>query len=222
MLNKNRLLSMVLTGLLACLIGTFAWGQARLVPGKDYIEISPAQTIETADKNEVLEFFWYRCPHCYALEPHLERWVKKLPADTQFRRMPAVFNDEWAIDARIFFALEAIGQEERVHRPLFDQIHKGGGAALKGATYMKFVSDFLAKQGVDMAKYDSALRSFTVESKVKRAFQSAQAYKLDGVPSIAVNGKYLVSAAQVGDGQNMIDVSDAVLGQARKQGVAKK
>jgi thiol:disulfide interchange protein DsbA len=222
MLNRNRLLSMILAGVLACLVGTAAWAQRAPVPGKDYLEISPAQPVETAGKNEVIEFFWYRCPHCFSLEPYLERWTKKLPADTQFRRVPAVFNDEWAIDARIFYALQAIGQEERVHRPLFDQIHKNGGAGLKGQAYMKFVSDFLAKQGVDIAKYDSALRSFSVESQVKRAFQTAQAYRLDGVPSIAVNGRYLLSASQVGDGQGMIDMTDAVLGQARKQGVAKK
>jgi thiol:disulfide interchange protein DsbA len=214
-------LAFVASALLALSMFTFAQA-ATPVKGKDYMELSPPQPTESGDKNEVVEFFWYRCPHCYALEPYLEGWVKKLPQDTQFRRVPAVFNEEWALDARVFYALESLGQVDRLHRALFDQIHKNGGAGLKGQTYMKFVSDWLAKQGVDPAKYDAALRSFTVESKVKRAFQFAQSYRLDGVPSIAINGRYLVSASQVGDRQGMIDVSDALLGQVRKQGVAKK
>jgi thiol:disulfide interchange protein DsbA len=213
---------LLLAAAFVAVASTAALAQGRLTPGKDYVELSPPLATETGDKNEVIEFFWYRCPHCYALEPYLESWVKKLPQDTQFRRVPAVFNDDWALDARVFYALEAIGQVDRLHRALFDQIHKNGGAGLRGPTYMKFVSDWLAKQGVDMAKYDAALRSFGVETKVKRASQNAQSYKLDGVPAIALNGRYLVSAAQVGDRQGMIDVSEALLQQARKQGVAKK
>jgi thiol:disulfide interchange protein DsbA len=192
------------------------------VQGKDFIEVSPAQNTETGDKNEVVEFFWYRCPHCYSLEPVLESWVKKLPADTQFRRVPAVFNEEWALDARIFYALDSIGMLEKVHRGMFDHIHKGGGAGLKGPVYMKFIAEWLAKQGVDMAKYDAALRSFTVETRLKRAMQAAQAYKLDGVPALAVNGRYLVSASMVSERQAMIDITDRLLAATRKPGVAKK
>jgi thiol:disulfide interchange protein DsbA len=192
------------------------------VQGKDFIELSPPQLTESGDKNEVIEFFWYRCPHCYALEPVLEPWAKKLPADTQFKRVPAVFNEEWALDARIFFALDSLGLVDKLHRALFDQIHKNGGAALKGPTYMKFVADWLAKQGVDMAKYDAALRSFTVESRLKRAMQAAQAYRLDGVPAIAINGRYMVSASMVNDRQAMIDISERLLNVSRKQGAAKK
>jgi len=149
-------------------------------------------------------------------------WVKKLPSDTQFRRSPAVFSDEWAIDARIYFALEAIGEVERVHKALFDVIHTQGGVNQKGQAYAKWVADWLAKQGVDMAKYDAALRSFSVESKLRRAAQMSQSYKLDGVPAIAINGRYLVSAGMVGDRQGMIASADQVLAMARKRPAAKK
>jgi thiol:disulfide interchange protein DsbA len=133
-----------------------------------------------------------------------------------------VFSDEWAVDARIFYTLEAIGEEERVHKGLFDAIHKGGGTALRGQTYMKFVADTLAKQGVDMQKYESALRSFAVESNLKRAMQASQSYKLDGVPTIVVQGRYVVSATNFGDQQGMIDAADRVVGEARRSRVAKK
>jgi protein dithiol oxidoreductase (disulfide-forming) len=199
-----------------------AFGQARLVPGKDYVELSPAQPVETGDKIEVVEFFWYRCPHCYSLEPYLDGWMKKLPADTQFRRVPAVFSDEWAVDARIFYALEAIGQEERVRKGLFDAIHKGGGTNVRGQAYMKFVADHLAKQGVDMPKYEAALRSFAVESNLKRAIHASQAYRLEGVPTLVVQGRYVVSATAVADRQGMIDITDRLIAEARRNKVAKK
>lgn len=223
MTTLKRTVLSIATLALAFFIAAGAFAQTRpLAAGKDYIELSPPQSTDTGDKIEVLEFFWYRCPHCYALEPYLESWVKKLPADAQFRRSPAVFSDEWAVDARIYFALEAIGDVERVHKALFDVIHNQGGVNQKGQAYAKWVADWLAKQGVDMAKYDAALRSFSVESKLRRAAQMSQSYKLDGVPAIAINGRYLVSAGMVGDRQSMIAAADQVLAMARKRPAVKK
>src|SRR5438309_1835425 len=90
-----------------------AYAQSSPVEGVDYIELKPPQGVESSGKIEVLEFFWYRCPHCYALEPDLESWAKRLPRDVQFKRLPGILNDDWAIDARIFYTLEAIGELER-------------------------------------------------------------------------------------------------------------
>jgi thiol:disulfide interchange protein DsbA len=190
--------------------------------GRDFMTLSTPQNTETGDKLEVVEFFWYRCPHCYALEPSLEAWVKKLPADTQFRRIPAVFNDEWALDARIFFALEALGEVDRLHGPLFDAIHRQGGVSQKGLAYVKWVQNWLATQKVDPAKFDSAMRSFAVDSKIKRAQQLAQAWRLDGVPALGVQGRYMVSASMVGDQRTMLGVTDYLLQQSRQQRTAKK
>jgi thiol:disulfide interchange protein DsbA len=206
---------MLIRFILAFLATTFvvsAHAQGRPLAGKDFVELPTPQAIETGSKIEVVEFFWYRCPHCHALEPLLTPWVKKLPADAQFRLVPAIFNDEWALDARIFYTLEATGNLERLHHPLLDAIHKEGGANLKGQTYLKWVSDWLAKHDVDISKYDAAFRSFTVESKVKRAFQTAQAYRLEGVPTLAVQGKYIVS----GDGRAMLGVADYLIGEVRR------
>src|SRR5215831_13959254 len=118
-----------------------AFAQRAPLEGRDYIELKPPQATDSPGKIEVTEFFWYRCPHCHALEPALEDWVKKLPKDVRFRRVPAVFNAEWSIDARIFYALDSLGAVERVHRALFDAIHEEGGNRLQGAAYAKWVAD---------------------------------------------------------------------------------
>jgi thiol:disulfide interchange protein DsbA len=193
-----------------------ALAQGAPTPGVDYIELKPAQSTDAPGKVEVTEFFWYRCPHCYALEPVLDGWVKQLPRDAQFKRVPAVFNDDWAIDARIFYALDSIGEEERVHRPLFDAIHQQGGVRLRGEQYAKWVADWLSKNGVDMKKYDAAYNSFGVSSKVRRASQLTQGYKLDGVPALAVQGRYLINTSS-GDRRVMLNVTDYLINEARKQ-----
>jgi protein dithiol oxidoreductase (disulfide-forming) len=192
-------------------LASLALAQGRPLPGRDYMELPTPQATETGAKIEVVEFFWYRCPHCHALDPLLAPWVKKLPADAQFRLVPAIFNDEWALDARIFYALEATGYVDRLHHPLLDAIHTQNAAGLKGQAYLKWVSSWLSKQGVDIAKYDAAFKSFTVDSKVKRAFQIAQAYRLEGVPALAVQGRYLVS----GEGKNMLGTADFLISQIR-------
>ncbi|MFM9972771.1 MAG: thiol:disulfide interchange protein DsbA/DsbL [Burkholderiales bacterium] len=209
--------SRLLLGLLAIAFSASLHAQGRPLAGRDYVELQTQQPTETGAKIEVIEFFWYRCPHCHALEPTLTPWVGKLANDTQFRLVPAIFNDEWALDARVFYALEATGNLDRLHHALLDAIHKQGGANLKGPTYMKWVSDWLAKQSVDISKYDAALRSFTVESKVKRAFQIAQSYRLEGVPALAVQGKYVIS----GEGRTMFAVADFLIAESRRVGAKK-
>jgi protein dithiol oxidoreductase (disulfide-forming) len=185
--------------------------------GMDYFTLNPPQTTESPGKIEVTEFFWYRCPHCYALEPQLQSWLKQLPKDAQFRRVPAVFNDDWAIDARIFYTLEALGQEERLHKALFDAIHQQGGARLKGEAYAKWAAEWLAKQGVDPKKYDETFRSFSVSTKVRRATQMTQAYRFDGVPALAVQGRYVVNASN-----SMLSVADYLIGRLRKAAASAK
>jgi len=211
------MLKRLVIGLAAVLLCATAAAQQKPVEGKDYLTLNPAQSVETNGKVDVVEFFWYRCPHCYNLEPVLREWLKKLPRDVQFRRIPAIFNDEWAHDARVFYTLEAIGDLARVHAGLMDAIHQQGGVRLKGEAYLKWVADWLGKNGVDLAKYDTALRSFTVETKLKRAMQLTQAYKIDGVPAISVQGRWLVSASMVGDRQSMINVTEFLTGEARKR-----
>jgi len=205
----------LLSALVGLLLAFASFAQGAPVEGTDYIELKPPQAVETSGKVEVIEFFWYRCPHCYALEPDLEAWVKRLPRDVQFRRVPGILNEDWAVDARIFYALEAIGEAERVHRPLFNAIHQQGGVRLRGDVFAKWVADWLAKQKVDMAKYDAALHSFSVESRLRRAAQMASAYRLEGVPTLAVQGRYLVLAST--SQKAMLATADVLIGETRKQ-----
>jgi len=208
--------SRLLSALSALLVVFATTAQGAPVEGTDFVQIDPPQSVDTPPgKIEVIEFFWYRCPHCYALEPELQAWVKRLPKDVQFRRVPGILSDDWAVDARIFFALEALGEIDRLQGPLFNAIHQNGGVRLRGDAYSKWVADWLAKQKVDMAKYDAALHSFTVESKLRRAAQMARAYRLDGVPALAVQGRYLVLART--SQKEMLATADSFIGEARKQ-----
>ena len=183
--------------------------------GVEYRALATAQPTDAADKIEVLEFFWFGCPHCYNFEPVLDPWIKKLPKDVQFRRVPAMFNEEYAQGARAYYALEAIGEEQRLHKALFEAVHTG--ARLRVADEAA-LTEWLAKQGVDTKKFAAAYRSFSVEGKLKRAVQLTQAYKIEGVPAMAVSGKYVVITDNIKSFDQMVGVADFLIDQSRKKG----
>jgi thiol:disulfide interchange protein DsbA len=189
-----------------------AGAQAQIRSGTHYSELSSAQPQEAKGKVEVVEFFWYRCPHCYTLEPVLEQWAKKLPADVQFRRIPAVLSENWATDAAIFYTFEALGVLDKVHKPFFDAIHKERLII----TNEQAMTEWLTKHGIDRKKFDEAYRSFGVQAKVKRAAQLSSSYQLEGVPMLAVQGRYTVTADQGGSQAGMLSVTDQLIEQARK------
>lgn len=210
--------SVLVTAILAATIAFLppaALAQPR--PGTGYTEIKAAQPVDAQGKVEVIEFFWYRCPHCYNLEPVLEPWVKKLPADVHFRRIPAVLSDSWAIDAGIFYTFEALGVLDTVHKPFFDAIHKDRLII----TSEPAMTEFLKKHGIERKRFDETFKSFGVQAKVKRAAQLSAAYQLDGVPMLAVEGKYTVSADQGGSQTGMLSTTDYLIDMARK-GLGKK
>ena len=191
-----------------------ALAQARPSAGLDYSELKPAQPVEAQGKIEVLEFFWYGCPHCYTLEPLLEKWIPALPADVQFRRVPAVLNPGWANESAVYYAFEALGVLGRLHRPLFDAIHLD---RLKPRDPASF-NDWLQKNGVNAKKFDEAMKSFGVQSKLRRATQLTAAYRIDGTPALAVQGRYTVSAEQGRTQQGMLVIAEHLIGVARKGG----
>jgi len=181
-MNRNRrLLAFAVAAL-----PLFAWGQPQ--GGQDYMVLEVPQRVEDPGKIEVIEFFWYGCPHCYNLEPALESWVKKLPRDVNFRRIPAVLSQTWARDAQIFYALEALGVLDRLNRPLYDAIHRD---RLR-TDNPQALNEWLAKNGVNPKKFDETLKSFGVQSKARRAAQLTIAYRVDGTPAMAVQGRYVV------------------------------
>lgn len=137
---------------------------------------------------EVREFFWYGCPHCYRLDPHIEAWLKTKPADVNFIRTPAALNPTWEVNARGFYAVQIMGLEEKVHVPLFQAIHVGKQQLFDQNSLSRFYAGF----GVSPATFASTYNSFAVGGKVAQSKALAQQYQLDGVPAIVVNGKYVV------------------------------
>lgn len=206
-LRRNLLLALGLAPL-----GALAQ-QRALVAGVDYTELKPAQPVDAQGRIEVLEFFWYGCPHCYTLEPHIEAWLKKLPPDVEFRRVPAIFNQRWGHDASIYYTLEALNLVDKLHRPLFDAIHKANLRTDSEAA----LSEWLQKNGVDPKKFMDTLKSFGVQSKTRRAVQQTVAYKIDGTPAMAVAGRYTVSAQQGRTQQGILDAVDSLVAVVRKQ-----
>jgi len=192
-----------------------ALAQARQpAPGVDYTELRPGLPVATQGKIEVLEFFWYGCPHCYTLEPLLETWIPTLPADAQFRRVPAVLNPAWANEAAVFYAFEALDVLARLHRPFFDSIHRDRLQTRDAAS----LNDWLQKNGVDVKKFELAVKSFGVQSKVRRATQLSADYRIDGTPALAVHGRFTVSAEQARSQKGMLAVTEYLIGVARKGG----
>ena len=175
----------------------------------DYYELNPPQPVQTGNgKIEVLEFFWYGCIHCYNLEPKLETWLKALPKDVEFRRVPAVFNERWGHDAAIYYAFEALGLLDKLHRPFFDAIHRD---RLRTDRWPE-LSAWLEKNGVDAKKFESTVKSFGVQSKTKGAVRMTSAYKIDGTPAMAVHGRYTVPSSDA-----MLGTVNQLVGQVRKQ-----
>lgn len=203
----RRVLSRLAAGLLAAAFAGAALAQ------QPYTELKPPLPTDAQGKIEVLEFFWYECPHCYELEPVLEKWIARLPKDVEFRRIPATFNERWNISARVFYTLESMGLLQKLHKPLFDAIHKD---RLR-VTDERQLTDWLQRQGVDIAKFQAAYRSFAVESKLKRTQQLVAASKIDGVPALLIDGRYLVAAGGVvGTHERMTQIADALIEQSRK------
>jgi len=175
--------------------------------GGQFMELNPPQPVESTNKIEVLEFFWYGCIHCYNLEPKIDTWLKTLPKDVEFRRVPAVFNDRWAHDAAIFYTFEAMGLLDKLHRPFFDAIHRD---RLRSDN-MQALNAWLEKQGVDPKKFEATVKSFGVQSKTKRAIRMTSGYQIDGTPAMAVHGRYTVGASE-----GMLEIVNNLVAAVRK------
>jgi len=212
-MNPNRR-TLLAAGALAALgvRTTAALAQPQPAAGRNYSVLNPVLPVENPAKVEVIEFFWYGCIHCYNFEPALEKWLAKVPADVEFRRVPAIFNERWLHDAVIYYALEALGVIGKTHQPLFDAIHQ---LRLDTARKEPF-NAWLAKTGVDVKKFEEAYKSFGVQSKALRARQLTGSYRIDGTPALAVHGTYTVSADQGGTQNGMLAVADHLIGLARK------
>ena len=178
-----------LTGL-ACAIGFANMGAqaANYVAGKDYRVLDNPEKI-SGDAIIVREFFWYGCPHCFTLEPHMQAWLKELPKDVRFVRTPASMNPVWEQGARGYYVMEALGVRKNIHLPLFHAIHKEGKQIFSQAEQ----ANYLALYGIPQEKFNSLFNSFAITGKVAQGNRLAQQYQLSGVPAVVVNGKYVVT-----------------------------
>ena len=178
-----------------------------------YATLTPPQPPDGGGKIEVIEFFWYGCPHCYAMEPAVNQWLKTLPPDVVFKRVPAAPSDAWGEMARVYYTLEAMNLLGEFHQRVFDAIHRDK----VNLGNKKTRDEWLSKHGVDPAKYAEAEKSFTVATKMQRAKQLTYAYKVDSVPRVFVNGKYYTAAELAGGGANIFPVVDQLVALSRKE-----
>jgi protein dithiol oxidoreductase (disulfide-forming) len=194
------------------LTGT-AQAQGGPVEGTHYVRLQqPAGVSVPAGKIEVVEFFWYGCPHCNVLEPALDEWVKKLPSDVVFRRVPVAFSSVHEAHQKLFYGLESMGQLDAMHKKIFTAMHTQQQRLEKEADQVAFLS----ANGVDGAKYVEATKSFSVQTKMRQAKQLSAAYKIDGVPAIGVHGRYYTAGSLAGDNRRALAVADYLIQLARK------
>lgn len=199
MINRS-----LLTLLLGGLLSLQAWA---LDEGIDYTVLSTPQPTETGDKIEVLEVFMYSCPHCFHLEPTLDKWQESKPANVEFRRMPAVFGPKPDLQARAFYAAELLGVEDKFTLAMFDTLH----VKKQKVTDENAVVAVAEGAGIDGAEFRKALDSFFVNMKVNRARDATKNYGIDGVPAVVVNGKYRTSPAQATGREGMVKVIDHLI-----------
>jgi len=191
---------------------------AQPVAGKDYTLVRPPQPTDSGAKIEVLEFFYYGCPHCSNLQPSLETWLKKLPTDVEFRRMPAVFQDGWVPLTKAYYTIEAMGLVDKLHQDMFATLHKRR-IRLQDANA---IFDWAASKGVDRKKFADTFNSFGVNGRTQRSIQMTRKYDIPGTPALAIDGKYLTGPSMTLKADRTIDydrffqVVDALIAEARK------
>lgn len=174
-----------------------------------YETLSPAQPTQHPDKIEVIEFFWYGCPHCYSLEPLLQQWLKKLPKNVEFIRQPAAFSELWSKHAKAYFTAEALGVVDKIHADFFDTVQNKKEQLETEDQLAKF---FVA-HGVDEKQFHEAYNSFAVDAKIRQAPVMASRYGITGVPALIINGKYKTNGSLAGSHEKMIEVMNNLIKQ---------
>ncbi len=198
-----------------------AMAQGGPIEGRQYRRLETPVPSGTPGKVEVIEFFWYGCPHCNVFEPTIESWAKQLPADVVYRKVHVAFRENVKVHQRLFFTLEVMGKEAQVRPAIFNAIHRGG----QSLSDPKSMAAFLAPLGVDPAKFTETYNSFTVQTRCQQATKLQDSYNIDGVPTVAIGGRFLTSPAMAGFGlraseeelgQRCIAVANYLLPLARK------
>lgn len=189
-----------------------AEGQRPIRADVEYRVIKP-QPLSVANGIEVIEFFWYGCPHCYNLQPPLERWISRKPADVTVRHIPAILRDSWAPHARIYYTLEALGEVERLHQRVYFSYHVEELAL----SNPDVVSGWAVRNGISRERWEEAYNSAAVQRKVEEAGRLSRAYSIAGTPSLVVNGRYLTSSSMAESMSGVIVILDGLIDKMRRE-----
>ncbi len=189
--------------LIACFVSIYTnIAFANFVADEDYVVLEkPVKTV-TGDKVEVRELFWYYCPSCFNVEPAIENWLKKIPSSAEFVRQPAVFSERWKNGAIFYYVLEQLGELDRLHGALFDAIHLHKTPFIDQEDFV----DWLVDLGVDEKRANNVYKSFSVRMKLNKSKLHTVKYKISGVPTFVVNGKYLVDSKHAGDEERLFEI----------------
>jgi thiol:disulfide interchange protein DsbA len=195
----------------AALTPTTAWAQ-EIDEGIDYNVVEQPMRAQDGDDVEVLELFWYGCPHCYHLEPNIKQWLARKPDGVSFRRLPAAASPRWVPHAKAYYAAEMLGQLDKLHEPLFKALHDERRKIFSDQQIIAFA----AEQGIDEDAFRNAYNSFPVDMQVRKSGELVRHYKIDGVPAMVVNGKYVTSATQAGSTDRMFLIVDQLVAEEVK------
>jgi len=201
-------------GAASLVLPAISQAQGGPVEGKQYVRLSqPVPVSAPAGKIEVIEFFWYGCPHCAAFEPALDAWARQLPADVVFQRVPVAFSAEpFVAHQRIFYALDTMGLVGTMHRKIFYAIHQNRMRLSQPAE----IAAFMTKNGVDATQFMEAFNSFTTQTRLRQANQLVDGYKIDGVPAMGIHGRFFTSGALAGENEKALVVTDYLVQRLRK------
>ena len=210
--SKRILLSAAVLSLAISFSGLSGAQSPKIEEGFDYRILPTPQPLESKGKVEVIEFFWYGCPHCYDFEPELNAWLKRQPKDVIFRKVPVAFRDDFMPHSQLFYALEAMGKGDALNDKVMYAMHKEN----KRLMTENEIADWAASQGIDRNAFLATYRSFTVVSKARAARQMADAYRIDGVPTIVMQGRYVTSPSIAGTKAKAISVMEHLEQKIRK------
>ncbi len=191
-----------------------ALAQGGPIEGTHYVRLNqPAPVSAPAGKVEVVEFFWYGCPHCFHFEPFVESWASKLPADVAFRRIPVAFREKpFGVHQQLYFAIESLGLLDTLHPRVFKAMHE----ERQRLDTPEAIGDFVAKHGVDRARFMGVFQSFAVQTKCRQARELTDAYRIDGVPALGIGGRFYTSISLNGNPTRTLATTDFLIGRARR------
>ena len=210
--SKRTLLSAAALGLAISFSGLSGAQSPKIEEGFDYRILPTPQPLESKGKVEVIEFFWYGCPHCYDFEPELNAWLKRQPKDVIFRKVPVAFRDDFMPHSQLFYALEAMGKGDALNDKVMYAMHKEN----KRLMTENEIADWAASQGIDRNTFLATYRSFAVVSKARAARQMADTYRIDGVPTVVMQGRYMTSPSIAGTKAKAISVMEHLEQKIRK------